>query len=103
MIDGFQKAVDELIENRLGELINSDEYIMYSETIHKDLEEKLALFNETSDQEIRDEVIEGLRSNIFEQVYFQSKMAYRMAFNDALVFMINTLILPKKPNNGGSL
>ncbi|WP_153125972.1 hypothetical protein [Peribacillus tepidiphilus] len=96
MIDGLQKAVDEFIEKRLEALLTSREYQMYAETIYKDLEEKLLVATESLEGDARDSLIEDIRANIFDQVLIQSKIAYRQAFSDALVFIINTLIIPKK-------
>ncbi|AQX53055.1 hypothetical protein [Priestia flexa] len=96
MIDGFQKVVNKLIEERLEQIITSEEYIMYSELLHKDLDEKLAQFEKFEDETKKDEFIDDIRSNIFEQVHIQTKLAYRTAFNDALVFAINTLVNPQK-------
>lgn len=33
MIDGFQKVVNKLIEERLEQIITSEEYVMYSELL----------------------------------------------------------------------
>jgi hypothetical protein len=96
MIDGLQKAVDEFIEKRLEALLTSREYQMYAETIYKDLEEKLLVATESLEGDARDSLIEDIRANIFDQVLIQSKFAYRQAFSDALVFIINTLFIPKK-------
>lgn len=96
MIDGFQKVVNRLIEDRLEQIITSDEYVMYSELLHKDLDEKLAQFGKFEDETKKDEFIDDIRANIFEQVHIQTKLTYRTAFNDALVFAINTLVNPQK-------
>ncbi len=50
MIDGFQKVVNKLIEERLEQIITSEEYVMYSELLHKDLDEKLTQFGKFDDE-----------------------------------------------------
>ncbi|MEJ9152283.1 MULTISPECIES: hypothetical protein [Bacillaceae] len=96
MIEGFQKAVNQLIENRLGDIINSEEYRMFSEAIYRDLEDKLSSITESLNEDARNNLIEDIKSNIFEQVFYQSKLTYRVAFNDSLIFLVNTLLIPKK-------
>jgi len=96
MIDGFQKVVNKLIEERLEQIITSEEYVMYSELLHRDLDEKLAQFEKFDDETKRIEFIDDIKGNIFDQVHIQTKLAYRTAFNDALVFAINTLVNPQK-------
>ncbi|MFD2215315.1 hypothetical protein [Metabacillus endolithicus] len=96
MIDGFQKVINKLIEERLEQIITSEEYVMYSELLHKDLNEKLAQFEKFEDETKKDEFIDDIRANIFEQVHIQTKLVYRTAFNDAFVFAINTLVNPQK-------
>ncbi|SIR56438.1 hypothetical protein SAMN05880580_1398 [Priestia flexa] len=42
MIDGFPKLVNQLIESRLENIITSEEYEMFMESIYQDLEQKLS-------------------------------------------------------------
>lgn len=96
MIDGYQKVVNRLIEERLEQIMTSDEYVMYSELLNKDLDEKLAQFGKFEDETKKEEFIDDIRGNIFEQVHIQTKLVYRTAFNDALVFAINNIVNPQK-------
>ncbi|MDQ0246504.1 hypothetical protein J2S09_004108 [Bacillus fengqiuensis] len=95
MIDGFQKAAHELIEKRLEELLTSEEYQRYSDTTYKYLEEKLSIGTEPLGEDTRTMLIDDIKTNIFESVFFQSKLAYKQGFTDALIFLIKTLVVPR--------
>jgi hypothetical protein len=96
MLDGLHIAIDQFIEMRLETLLTSEEYTMYIETIYKDLEEKLLVATEGLEEQQKMSLIEDIRSNIYDQVFFQSKQAYRQAFCDSLTFFISQLSKPKK-------
>lgn len=96
MIDGFPRLVNQLIESRLENIITSEEYEMFMEGIYKDLEQKLSSSIKDLDEEEKNNLIEDLKSNIFQQVFHQSKLTYRVAFKDAFSFFVDTLLMPKK-------
>ncbi|MEI3599097.1 MULTISPECIES: hypothetical protein [Bacillaceae] len=96
MIDGFPRLVNQLIENRLENIITSEEYEMFMEGIYQDLEQKLSSSINDLDEEAKNNLIEDLKSNIFQQVFQQSKLTYRVAFKDAFSFFVDTLLIPKK-------
>ena len=96
MIDGFPRLVNNLIESRLENIITSEEYEMFMEGIYKDLEQKLSSSIKDFDEEAKNNLIEDLKSNIFQQVFQQSKLTYRVAFKDALSFFVDTLLIPKR-------
>ena len=96
MIDGFPRLVNQLIESRLENIITSEEYEMFMEGIYKDLEQKLSSSIKDLDEEAKNNLIEDLKSNIFQQVFQQSKLTYRVAFKDALSFFVDTLLIPKR-------
>ncbi|PAE27137.1 hypothetical protein CHI07_20865 [Paenibacillus sp. 7884-2] len=96
MIDGFPRLVNNLIESRLENIITSEEYEIFMEGIYKDLEQKLSSSINDLDEEAKNNLIEDLKSNIFQQVFQQSKLTYRVAFKDAFSFFVDTLLIPKK-------
>ena len=96
MIDGFPRLVNNLIESRLENIITSEEYEMFMEGIYKDLEQKLSSSIKDLDEEAKNNLIEDLKSNIFQQVFQKSKLTYRVAFKDALSFFVDTLLIPKR-------
>jgi len=96
MIDGFPRLVNQLIESRLENIITSEEYEMFMEGIYKDLEQKLSSSIKDLEEEEKNNLIEDLKSNIFQQVFHQSKLTYRVAFKDAFSFFVDTLLMPKK-------
>ena len=96
MIDGFPRSVNNLIESRLENIITSEEYEIFMEGIYKDLEQKLSSSINDLDEEAKNNLIEDLKSNIFQQVFQQSKLTYRVAFKDAFSFFVDTLLIPKK-------
>lgn len=96
MIDGFPRLVNQLIESRLENIITSEEYEMFMEGIYKDLEQKLSSSIKDLDEEAKNNLIEDLKSNIFQQVFQQSKLTYRVAFKDAFSFFVDTLLIPKR-------
>lgn len=96
MIDGFPKLINQLIESRLENIITSEEYEMFMESIYQDLEKKLSSSIKDLDEEAKNNLIEDLKSNIFQQVFQQSKLTYRVAFKDAFSFFVDTLLIPKK-------
>lgn len=96
MIDGFPRLVNQLIESRLENIITSEEYEIFMEGIYKDLEQKLSSSIKDLDEEAKNNLIEDLKSNIFQQVFQKSKLTYRVAFKDALSFFVDTLLIPKR-------
>ncbi|WP_269919322.1 hypothetical protein [Caldifermentibacillus hisashii] len=40
--------------------------------------------------------LEDIKANIFDQVFYQSKLTYRVAFKDAFSLFIDTFLTPKK-------
>ena len=92
MLDGLQATTEQFIESRLEALLISKEYQVYADIIYRDLEEKLLDATQTLDDEARNLLIEDIRSNIFEQVFFQTKQAYRQGFSDSMTFMIDRLV-----------
>lgn len=96
MIDGFPRLVNNLIESRLENIITSEEYEIFMEGIYKDLEQKLSSSINDLDEEAKNNFIEDLKSNIFQQVFHQSKLTYRVAFKDAFSFFVDTLLIPKE-------
>mgnify|MGYP001335263836 FL=1 len=96
MIDGFPRLVNNLIESRLENIITSEEYEIFMEGIYKDLEQNLSSSINDLDEEAKNNLIEDLKSNIFQQVFHQSKLTYRVAFKDAFSFFVDTLLIPKK-------
>ncbi|MDF1510987.1 hypothetical protein PZE06_22910 [Robertmurraya sp. DFI.2.37] len=96
MIDGFPRLVNQLIESRLEDIITSEEYEMFMEGIYKDLEQKLSSSIKDLDEEAKNNLIEDLKSDIFQQVFQKSKLTYRVAFKDALSFFVDTLLIPKR-------
>lgn len=96
MIDGFPRLVNQLIESRLEDIITSEEYEMFMEGIYKDLEQKLSSSIKDLDEEAKNNLIEDLKSNIFQQVFQKSKLTYRVAFKDAFSFFVDTLLIPKR-------
>ena len=90
MIDGFPRLVNNLIESRLENIITSEEYEIFMEGIYKDLEQKLSSSINDLDEEAKNNLIEDLKSNIFQQVFQQSKLTYRVAFKDAFSFFVDT-------------
>lgn len=96
MIDGFPSLINQLIESRLENIITSEEYEMFMEGIYQDLEKQLSSSIKDLDEEAKNNLIEDLKSNIFQQVFQQSKMTYRVAFKDAFSFFVDTLLIPKK-------
>ncbi|MFD1032928.1 hypothetical protein [Metaplanococcus flavidus] len=96
MIRGFQKVIEDLVEQRLEEIINSKDFISYTEVIEHDLEEKLKQLTQIDDEESKVHLLSDLQANIFDQVHLQSTIAYKTGFNDGLIFAIDTLMAPKK-------
>ena len=96
MIDGFPRLVNNLIESRLENIITSEEYEIFMEGIYKDLEQKLSSSIKDLDEEAKNNLIEDLKSNIFQQVFQKSKLTYRVAFKDAFSFFVDTLLIPKR-------
>lgn len=77
-------------------IITSEEYEIFMEGIYKYLEQKLSSSIKDLDEEEKNNIIEDLKSNIFQQVFHQSKLTYRVAFKDAFSFFVDTLLMPKK-------
>lgn len=96
MVDGFQKSVNELIEKRIEDITNSEEYKLFMENIYQDLEQNLSSSITDKDEKAKDILIDDIKSNIFQKTFLKSKLTYRVAFKDALSFFVNTLLLPKK-------
>ena len=96
MVDGFQKSVNELIEKRIEDITNSEEYKLFMENIYQDLEQNLSSSITDKDEKAKDILIDDIKSNIFQKTFLKSKLTYRVAFKDALSFFINILLLPKK-------
>ncbi len=96
MIDGLQGSMEQFIEKRLEALLISKEYQVFADIIYRDLEEKLLDATKTLDGEARNFLIEDIRSNIFEQVFFQTKQAYKQGFSDSFSVLVD-LLVNKKP------
>lgn len=96
MIDGFSRLVDQLVEKRIEDIITSEEYDVLMKGIFQELEQTLSSITSDQDVEDRNNIVEDLKSNIFQQVFYQSKLTYRVAFEDALSFYMETLPLRKK-------
>lgn len=96
MVTGFQQVIENLVQRRLEEIINSKEFISISEAIEHDLEEKLKQLTQLDDDVDKLTLISDFQDNIFEQVYLQSTIAYKTGFSDALIFAVDTLMAPKK-------
>lgn len=96
VIDGFPKLVNQLIERRLEDIITSKEYAMFIEGIYLDLEQKLSSSIKDLDAEAKMNLMEDIKANIFDQVFYQSKLTYRVAFKDAFSLFIDTFLTPKK-------
>jgi hypothetical protein len=96
MIDGFPKLVNQLIERRLEEIFTSEDFAMFIDGIYQDLEQKLSSSIKDLDEEEKLNLKEDLKSNIFDQVFYQSKLVYRVAFKDAFSLFIDAFLIPKK-------
>lgn len=96
MIDGFPKLVNQLIERRLEEIFTSEDFTMFIDGIYQDLEQKLSSSIKDLDEEEKLNLKEDLKSNIFDQVFYQSKLVYRVAFKDAFSLFIDAFLTPKK-------
>jgi hypothetical protein len=95
MVEGFPRLVNQLIESRTDAIMTSDDYELLMDSIYQDLEEKLSSVLKDLDEETKNNFIEDIKSNIFQQVFHQSKLTYRVAFKDAFTFFIDTLVMPK--------
>ncbi|MCM3718108.1 hypothetical protein [Fictibacillus phosphorivorans] len=89
MIDGLKGATEHFIEQRIEALLVSEENQLRIDLIYRDTEEKLYEATKVLNEEERFSLIEDIRSNIFEQVFFQTKQAYRQGFIDSMTFMID--------------
>src|SRR5690625_4204718 len=96
VVDNFQKSVNDLIEKRIEDITNSEEYKLFMEGIYQDLEQNLSSSMTEQNEKEKDNIIDDIKSNIFQKAFLKSKLTYRVAFKDALSFFINTLLLPKK-------
>jgi hypothetical protein len=96
VIDGFPKLVNQLIERRLEEIITSEEYAIFIDGIYQNLEQKLSSSIKDLDEEAKMNLMEDIKSNIFDQVFYQSKLTYRVAFKDAFSLFIDAFLIPKK-------
>jgi len=96
MIDGFPKLVNQLIERRLEEIFTSEDFAMFIDGIYQDLEQKLSSSIKDLDEEEKLNLKEDLKSNIFDKVFYQSKLVYRVAFKDAFSLFIDAFLTPKK-------
>lgn len=95
LIDGFQNAMYQLIDTRLEQIINSNEYVMFFETIYNDLEEKLSSITDSLNEDMKNELMEDIKSNMFDQLFNQSKFTYKVAFSDSFSFLVNNVLLPR--------
>jgi len=96
MIDGFANLVNNLIEKRMESIITSEEYTIYIENIYQDVEQQLFGNLDGFDEETKNNLMEDLKNIIFQQVFYQSKLTYHTAFQDALSFFVDTLLLSKR-------
>lgn len=96
MIDGFPNAFNQFIEKRLEDIIASEEYDLSMEEIYQDLEQRLSSNIKNLDENAKRDFIEDLKSNIFQQVFYQGKVTYHVAFQDALSLFTDRFVLPKK-------
>jgi len=91
--DDFQKLVNHLIESRLEHIINNEEFAIIMEELYQELESHLSTIYKNYNNYDKNVVIENIKSNIFEQVFNQGKIIYRVAFKDALSFYVDTLYI----------
>ncbi|WP_026562911.1 hypothetical protein [Bacillus sp. J37] len=96
MLDGLHVAIDQFIETRLETLQTSEEYAVYIESIYNDLEEKLLLATESLQEQEKVSIIEDIKSNIYDQVFYMSKQAYRQGFSDSINFYMSQIVMSKK-------
>ncbi|MBD8070007.1 hypothetical protein [Bacillus sp. PS06] len=96
MVDGFYNAYSNLIESRLADIYKSEEYTIMTETIFHEFEQKLAAKIGDFGPEEREALFEDFQTAIFNQTHHQNKHTYRVAFNDALTFFMDTILTPKK-------
>ncbi|MGI2329340.1 hypothetical protein [Planococcus sp. YIM B11945] len=96
MVQGFQQAVNNLVEKRIEEVINSKEFMSYNEILDHDLEEKLKQLKQFDSDEAKMNALSDLKDNIFEQVFSQTNIAYKTGFNDAFILAVDMFVMPKK-------
>ncbi|KOY81879.1 hypothetical protein I6G82_22925 [Lysinibacillus macroides] len=96
MVDGFYNAYSNLIEARLADIYKSEEYTVLTETIFHEFEQKLSAKIGELGTEERESLFEDFQTAIFNQTHHQNKLTYRIAFNDALSFFMDTILTQKR-------
>ncbi|TWT00134.1 hypothetical protein [Planomicrobium sp. CPCC 101079] len=96
MVREFQKVMNELVERRIEEVINSKEFVSYNEILDHDLDEKLKQLKQFDSDEAKMNALSDLKDNIFEQVFSQTNIAYKTGFNDAFILAVDMFVMPKK-------
>ncbi len=96
MIDGFNKAYSDLVEARLADIYKSEEYTIMTDSIFIEFEQMLTSIVGDLDTETKNNLLEVFKSAVFHQTHHQNRSTYRMAFNDALNFFVDTFIVKSK-------
>lgn len=95
MVDGFYNAYSNLIEARLADIYKSEEYTVMTEAIFHEFEQKLSAKIGELGAEEKEAMFEDFQNAIFNQTHHQNKLTYRVAFNDALTFFMDTILTKK--------
>lgn len=96
MVDGFFYAFSNLIEARLADIYKSEEYTIMTENIFHEFEQKLSSKIGDLGPEERESLFEDFQTAIFNQTHHQNKHTYRVAFNDAMAFFMDTILTQKR-------
>lgn len=89
MVGGFSRQINQFVENRLEDIFTGTEYGLFMDSIYAELEDILSDFIRDLDEETKSNLIEDLKTNLFEQVLYQNKSTYRVAFKDAFSFFMS--------------
>lgn len=95
MVDGFHKSFSNLIEARLVDIFNSEEFTVMNENIFTEFEQKLTAIVGELDTKTRTELLEAFSTTVFNQTHHLNKLSYRVAFSDAMAFFMDTMLNQK--------
>lgn len=96
MADGFPNVIDQLIEKRLEDIFISEKYSDIIEGIYEDLENELSSSIKNIEEDTKEDLMDAIKSIVFDHVLHQSKLTYRLAFQDSFTLFVDTFLIPKK-------
>lgn len=95
MTDGYAKAAKLFVDSRVESIMTGQEYALLLDGIYQGMERNLSIALKDFPEKEREDLIDDLKGNIFDQVYQLTKSTYRTAYKDVNVFLHEYWILPK--------